>query len=186
MKSYKLIELNQTYNNNGFGYKAGIRGDFSAKGVNAVFPSEELPESDSVIILNDIPFTFPSKEENVKNNFELNNQEIKIPLKKYDKIHFLCAADTGSFLEKIKIGNDAEEYEIRAGFTNWTEIEPSFSEKIAIRTHKGYSGNKELDVNLTIWHQSINISKYNLIDSIRFRDNPSVHIFSITLEHSGS
>lgn len=180
---YITLNLNQYFNNNGFGYKKNNVGDFSSKGFGSVFPADELPDSNSIALFNDIPFLFPSKEPNDNNNFELENQRIEIPNFRYKKVHILCAADTGSFIEKISVGNQSVKQVLKVGITDWSIKKPRFKEKIGIQFNKIYVKNREIPAIITIWHQTVDLTNTNEeINWIKFRDNPSVHIFSMTFE----
>ncbi|WP_235598397.1 hypothetical protein, partial [Heyndrickxia sporothermodurans] len=114
--------------------------------------------------------------------FLLKNPSIKVVYSLfYIKVLTIRAADTGSFYETIKIGNRHNEFKYKVGFTDWTSTEPVYSEKVAFRCKKAYTHRGEVNTETTIWYQMLILNDLD-INYIKFRDNPSVHIFSITLE----
>lgn len=187
MGKFRKIDLTNFYNNNGFNNKNGYLADFTCKGLMGRYPQEEVPEVDNDIIIENVPFIFPSHKIEF-NNMELQNQKIQLHPSKYKKIHFLCAADTGSFEEKINIV-DINNNNIIKTFrvTDWMAPEPYFNDRLAFRFSKSYS-NRGIEWNFkpAIWYQVISLEDYNeAFRLLEFRDNPSVHIFSLTLEVGG-
>lgn len=188
MNKYEVINLYEFYNNNAFSYKeyyeSGDNGDFTYSGLQPCYPSEDLPEGDAKLYLNMIPFIFPSKCKNKDNNFELANQHIYIKNNKYSKIHLLGSADLDNHRELISFYSHNNIYVREFGLTNWLVESQVYNEKVGIQCPKAYSL-KGVHNNFkpTIWHQVIDINDIKEpINKISFRDNPSVHIFCITLE----
>ncbi|USK44114.1 hypothetical protein [Cytobacillus oceanisediminis] len=188
MNKYELINLSKFYNNNAFSYieyyKNGENGDFTFSGLQSCYPSEDLPDGDELVYLNEIPFIFPSKCKNKQNNFELADQHIHIQNNKYKKVHFLGSADIDNHVEQVSFYSKINIYVRELGLTNWLREKPLYNEKVGVRCSKAYSLKGEHDnFKPTIWHQVINIEDIeDPINTISFRDNPSVHIFCITLE----
>lgn len=187
MVKFYIVELEQYFNNNGFASSEDhfkkINGDFSFTGVESCFPSEELPDTKEIEIF-EVPFSFPSKEQNKFNNMELNGQEIDFPEGEYNKIHILGCSDIDHNNEILILRSNAISIEVDLPLSSWLAKAPTYNEEVGIRCSKIYSNKGEVTLfKPTIWYQQIDIKsiKEKLL-SMKFRKNPSVHIFSITLE----
>lgn len=182
---FTIVPLENYFNNSGISFKNSYEhGDFS--GAGSSYPAEDLPESNSLINVEEIPFKFPSKVRYDKNNMEFAEQIIDIEPNYYRCIHILGAADNGSFIEPIELITERNKIQVLIGLTDWISKQPTFNEKIAFRckgAHSKRSGYIEA-IDTTIWYQKIEILKYgNEISKLVFIDNPGMHIFALTLEH---
>jgi hypothetical protein len=188
LEKFILVELAKYFNNNGFSYKhyyeVGENGDFSYTGLESTFPSEELPIGDSIITVNNIPFYFPSKDKGVLNNLEFNEQEITILKGNYSYMHVLGCCDMDNHKEKVYFLSDDKVYEKNLNLSEWLTEKPEFGESAAVKCTKVYSVKGEVDrFNPTIWYQRVDLRNIEQsIKSIKLRNNPSMHVFSMTLE----
>ncbi|MEC2074266.1 hypothetical protein [Alkalihalophilus marmarensis] len=186
--SFKILNIDKFFNNNAFSYKefyeSQENGDFNYLGLESCYPSEDLPEGNKIYYSHQIPFFFPSKDKSEMNNFELSEQNIGFTEDKYKKIHILGSSDLDNNVEKVQIHTINKKYERQLGFTNWLSNIPLYNEYEAVKCSKAFTINGEYhNFNPKIWHQVIDISDINdRINKISFRNNPSVHIFCITLE----
>lgn len=189
MSKFSKLDLTELFNNNGFNNDNGYRADFTCKGLFGRYPQEELPDGLNEVYVKETPFKFPNQEIEF-NNMELRGQKIHFKSNKYNKIHLLCAADTGSFEEKIKLycSKNIEIATKSFGVTDWMAPTPYYNDEMAFRFSKSYSiRGIEENFKPSIWYQVIPLSGLESeISSIEFRDNPSVHIFSVTLEIGGN
>ncbi len=151
-KKYSLLNLSEYFNNDGISFD-DLKSDGSFDGPGATYPGEELPKSNSVIVIDNIPFFFPSKERGDKNNVSLRNQVIAIEENYYEDLFILGAVDgqKGEIFEEEFILNfsDRTSESIYAGLSNWL-LQSAFGEKIAfVCTHlhwpdEGQSVNRNL------------------------------------------
>ncbi|KAF0815848.1 MULTISPECIES: hypothetical protein [Cytobacillus] len=184
--SYYLVNLEEYYCNCGFSFiNQRENGDFTGSGSS--YPAEQLPSSEKVIKIHEVPFHFPSKEKGKFNNIEFNEQKIKVKEDSYQAIHVLGAADNGSFLEPISlIDQQGSVSKVMLGFTDWVDYEPKFNDLKAIvckGVHSAQLGCLE-GMQCTIWYQKVKVPTGVLFNEIRLGDNPGMHIFSLTLERS--
>ncbi len=82
-KHFSMVNLSMHFNNDGISYDT-MKCDGAFEGFGSTYPAEELPDSNSIILLDNIPFIFPSKEE-VKNNMAIKKQTFNIYENKYVK-----------------------------------------------------------------------------------------------------
>lgn len=185
MGKYEMINLEELFNNKGISRMNNPQ-DANFTGFGSSYISENLQSSRSVLELYGVPFLFPNKDPLVVDNLEFMNQEIQIKEAYYSNIHVLGAADNGSFIEPIKlVGNDIKE--VKIGLTDWIESSPKFNNKKGIIC-EGINSNKSgytRTVKTNIWYSVVGIPSNSLFKSILLVDNPSMHIFSLTLEKDG-
>lgn len=177
---YYMLDLKSIFNNKGFtkiGYES--EGAFALGG--STYPAEKRPPQE--FISEDIPFIITENDQGY-DNFELERQEIKIKSGNYTKIYFLGASNNGDFYETVnflssgKIISSKKIY-----FTDFINDEPMFDNSLAfefpyVHTRVGILENFKPK----IWSFCLLLNEDKKIDTIKFGDNPSIHIFSITLE----
>lgn len=174
-----FVDLNDYYCNKGISFKRN-NSDFT--GMGSSYLGEQLPESNSPVLVHGTPFTFPDKES--VNNLDFNNQEISVPCYKYSSLHILGSAENGTFKEEIKLVGEKGEYKVKLGLTDWINPDPVFGEKIAFRC-QGLHSNTNGYINSlqpTIWYQVIDITSVEPIYSLILGDNPGLRIFALTCE----
>lgn len=132
------LNLSEHFNNDGISFD-DLKCDGSFDGPGSTYPAEELPESRSVVVIDNIPFFFPSKERGDKNNILLKNQVITFEENHYEELFILGAADgqRGEIFEEefILSFSDKTSDSVYVGLSNWL-LQPAFEEKIAfVCTH---------------------------------------------------
>jgi hypothetical protein len=184
MVGYTKVDLREWFTGKSFAYEHNyLSCDFS--GFGSSYPAEDLPNSNQIVFIQDVPFLFPEKNDDSFNNLEFNNQTINVDIHNCSKIHILGACDNGSFKECVTLANKNEERKYEIGLTDWTNKNPYFNNIIAFRCKGSYSARLGFNENMstTIWYTNVNLNeKLFDINSITFSDNPSIHIFAITLE----
>lgn len=188
MNNFITVNLRSYFNNKGISSaKKVYKGDFS--GVGSSYPSDELPVSESLITIENVPFIFPDKEATY-DNMDFYEQSIEVPKNVYNKIHVLGASDNGSFNENINLINTStnNRRSVKLGLTEWVYKHPVFGEKVAFRTNKAHSKTAGIinGKSLTIWYQCSKILPEYEFNMLKFGDNPGIHIFSLTLEKRGA
>lgn len=187
MSNFYIVELTEFYNNNGISYQGKAdSADFTGNGSS--FPAKDLPESNKIVKIGEVPFLFPPKERNLMNNFDLFNQKISVPENLYTWIHILGASENGSFEEKLVFSSENDKYATELGLTDYTEVNSKYDEKVGFRC-KGMNTKTSGYLSgfmSTIWYKSIDVSNARFYwDLMEFPDNASMHIFAITLESKG-
>jgi hypothetical protein len=135
---YRLLNLSNYFNNDGISSdELKCDGDFDDCG--ATYPAEELPPSNTVLLIDSIPFNMPSKEPRRLNNFVLQGQTIPVIHAVYSTIYVLGASsgvNGASFEEEITVSFiDGTYRQFRIGFGNWL-LEPKYTEKeVALCSH---------------------------------------------------
>jgi hypothetical protein len=185
VSQYTMIDLKEFYCNNGISSEGNIsKGNFTGGGSS--FPSELLPNfnKDVVIVVNDVPFQLNKSTPDCADNMEFNNQYIKFKPNIYKTINVLGCADNGSYIEPIFLVTNNTSIEVKLGLTDWLAEKPLFDEQIAFRCEYVHTQRGKLsNFQPTIWCQKINLFNSNMeCLGMKFIDNPSMHIFAITLE----
>lgn len=182
MNKYHKVRLDNYFTGIAFTYNDNKEdGNFTVLG--ASYPSEQLPESNSEFIFNNIPFHFPSKEMKENNHMEFNNQYITVPNDRYHAIHFLGASENGSFKENIFLITENKKYNYKLGLSEWINKEPDFNDMLAIRCQGVHSKTGIItNISTSIWYQKILFDFMDNLIGIEFVDNPGIHIFGLTLE----
>jgi len=132
---FVLLDLRSYFNNDGISYDPlKCDGDFDGKG--ATYPAEDLPPSNSLIMVDDIPFYFPSKENGFMNNMVLSSQIINFDPAFIKAMHVLGAVE-GQFgevyEEEVTISCEDGTYEaVYLGLSNWL-LPARYNERIAFQ-----------------------------------------------------
>ncbi len=183
---YLPIDIAYYVNNDGIAYRTNLwDGDFFST-IN--YPAEELPDSNSIIKINGIPFLFPDKSDGLNNNIISHRQDIDLPDIPLNFIYVLGASDNSLRLAAdmglITIHYlDSTEDIVNLCLSNMRAQASRFCEIPAIRTKNLYVQNRiQKNSSLTIWMQKIPIPQNKPIDYITLPDKKSLHIFAITLD----
>lgn len=134
-KKYFLLDLRRHFNNDGISYDA-FKGDGDFNGYRATYPAEELPASNSLIYMGDVPFYFPSKEDGFMNNFALTGQSIGVEPDYYKNIFVLGAVEGMNgevYEEEVTVSFEDGTYKnIYIGLSNWL-LSPKYNETAAFQ-----------------------------------------------------
>lgn len=181
------LDLNEYFNNDGIASETNrADGDFDAIGSyqagNFNYAAEELPPSNSIVTISNIPFRFPDKTDGKKNNILLSGQKISFPPNNYSGIYFLGASVNGDYEAPLVLyytGGDKEEKKL--GLSDWCR-NPQYGESLGIlcsyRIMK--NGPKEPRPN-AIWLQAIYPDSKRKLESIQLPVHQCMHVFAITL-----
>lgn len=186
MSKYVKVDLSEYFNNCGISYVNDIQsGDLT--GIGSSYPAEQLPDSNSNIEVDNVPFLFPKKEVGEKNNIEFNNQVISLPKGNYRNLFVLGAAENGSYIETLIIRNKNISQKIRLGLTDWLNETCEFNETIAYHCYGCHSTKAGIISTFEpkMWLQRIDLPENLLAEELSLPDNPGMHIFAITLEKEG-
>ncbi len=192
-RHFEIIDLSGFFNNDGISYDAN-RGDGDFDSWEKTFPAEELPESESIFEHEHVPFWFPDKSDGKGNNLALCGNCVAVPPRCYARIFVIGASENGSFKDTLTLHyadgipekrelalseffcqdsffNDApalacSHYHTPEGDVSYFEI-PGFR-KTRIKPH--------------LWMQKIELNEQRGLRQIEFPDNPSMHIFCLTMQ----
>lgn len=187
-ENFEIIDLSPYFNNDGISYDTNRSdGDFDGHGMT--FPAEELPESDAIITLYGIDFLFPDKSDGAKNNLTLEGQTIAVLMNKYSDIYILGASEWGSFEEEVTLQYaDGDCEKALLGLTNCNIHFGMlrFGEKEAIKCTGSHFPHADMhssrgNMNCGIWLQVLRANPRKELKAIQLGDNPSMHIFALTL-----
>ncbi|MFJ1121942.1 MULTISPECIES: hypothetical protein [Bacillus cereus group] len=180
-KNYIKLDFRQQFNNQGF-TKTGLEAEGALSFGGSSLPAEYCPKG--LFEMEGVPYELFVDEPN-GDNIELEGQTIFFGKNMYKKIHILGASNNGDFYESIQLVNDDQFIaSYRVHLTDFVSREPKFGNRLAVEFP--YINNKigELKQFIPkIWCDSITFDQPLEFNCIKFGDNPSMHIFSITLEY---
>jgi len=187
-REFKVLDLSPYFNNDGISWDTDRSdGDFGYEH-GMTFPAEELPESNSIVTLCGVDFLFPDKSDGAKNNMVLEGQTVPVPVGRYSEVYILGASDWGSFEEKVVLlYSDGGREEVTLGLTEcFAHGRLRFGEKEAIVCTGYHFPDADVhsprgNTSCGIWLQTLKVDPERELEAIQFGDNPSMHIFAITL-----
>ncbi len=180
LQKYYLLDLEEYFNADGISYDSNPQdGLFS---LSACYPAEELPESNSVVDIDNIPIKFPSKEDGDKNNIECYNQILPVQPGLYKRLFVLGSCDNGNFEEKIELIYDRKVEVQKLYLSDWITEKP-FTEKLAFRCEHAHSRDGDICFyRANMWMQTVEVDCTCQLHKLNLPDNPCFHVFAITLE----
>ncbi|ATF15815.1 hypothetical protein A616_28850 [Brevibacillus brevis X23] len=180
IKKYKSLDLCSYFNNRGLTSDADYKLGFLSLG-NTSLPVEQVSFAND-FIYDGIPFRFNKNE--TGDNIELAGQLVNFPSMYIKKLHFLGVSNNGDFFDDLHFMNDKQCVGTkRLYLSNFLNTHPSFDDKSAITfTYANTRGGKRDHYKPNIWYYSIDLEEPLFFNGIKFEDNPSMHIFAITVE----
>lgn len=180
MEAYVMLDLKAFVNNRGCTpLDAKHLGALSIGG--ASFPSEEFPFGKPLLI-DSIPFQFSQTE--TSDNMECVEQTISFPPCLLKRLYVLGASsntdlfDTLCFLHKGTVV-----YQSRLYLSSFSSSQPAFTDRVALTLDYIHTRMGRYDhIKPHLWYSSLTLSQAQLVDSLQFEDNPSMHVFALTIE----
>lgn len=147
------------------------------------FPAEELLHSDNAVEIGGVPFLFPGRAANGKDNFRCSGQRIALPAGSYDWIYLLGAAERRSedflYLHYADGSTDPEWLRV-SDF--WPETPAHFGEQHQLRcTCLHYPRHVQQRMGPAIWCCRVPVPRLTELAALRLPDNPAIHIFALSL-----
>ena len=174
-------------------------------GMGTIFCAERLPDSGTIIAYNGTRFVFPDKSDGVPDNISCEGQEIPLPVGHYRALHVLGICDWRAFEEPLRLkAPDGTCTETRLGLSDASRYQGlQYGEREALTCPlvtpdsliphvflfgvsppgAGYEMT-ETHIEAGIWHQVISLETSRPLAGIVLPDNPSMHLFALTLETS--
>jgi hypothetical protein len=174
-------------------------------GMGTIFCAESLPASGTTIAHNGTRFVFPDKSDGVPDNIACEGQDIPLPVGHYRALHVLGMCDWRAFAEPLQLkAPDGTCTETRLGLSDASRYQGlQYSESEALTCPlvtpdsliphvflfgisppgAGYEMT-ETHIEAGIWHQVISLETSRPLAGLVLPDNPSMHLFALTLEAS--
>ena len=172
-------------------------------GMGTIFGAERLPASGTTIAYNGARFVFPDKSDGVPDNISCEGQDIPLPVGCYRALHILGMCDWRAFEEPLRLkAPDGTCTETRLGLSDASHYQGlQYGEREALTcplvtpdsliphvflfgislSGAGYEMT-ETHIEAGIWHQVISLEPSRPLVGIALPDNPSMHLFALTLE----
>ncbi len=174
-------------------------------GMGTVFCAESLPESGTTIVCNGTRFVFPNKSDGVLDNIACEGQDMLLPVGYYHTLHVLGMCDWRAFAEPLQLrAPDGTCTETSLGLSDASHYQGlQYGEREALTCSlvtpdsliphvflfgiplpgAGYEMT-ETHIEAGIWHQVIALETSRPLAGLVLPDNPSMHLFAVTLETS--
>jgi hypothetical protein len=138
------------------------------------FPKEHFPKYDTDV------FSFHFDE---NDNMELEEQRLSVPVMSYKKAILIGCSNNGDFFEDISFYNREELVDTkRVVFPDILSNEPEEGPKVFGRFPYIHTKTTKVDyLQPSLWINTIEWTEEMVFDHIQFGDNPSIHLFAITL-----
>ena len=195
------VDLSPHFNNAGIA-SAGHRTTDSLDGLGTIFCAESLPDSGTTITCEGTPFVFPDKRDESNDNIACEAQEIPLPIGTYRALHVLGMCDWRAFEEPLRLkapdGTYAETSLGLSDASHYYGLQYGEHEALTCRLvtpdslipHVFLFGiplpdddyeMTETHIEAGIWHQVVLVEPPRLLAGLVLPDNPSMHLFSLTL-----
>ncbi|PEI85156.1 hypothetical protein CN679_25005 [Bacillus pseudomycoides] len=180
MGKYKIVNLDNYYNNCGFTKKEEInRGNLTFNGTS--FPLED--DFENFPNYKEVPLKF--SKYNGNDNIELEGQTIHLDGEyTVKKIYIVGLSVYGDYFDELYLHKGEKLVETtKLKLTCTSSNSPCFENKELLKYDSLNNIKKGvLNIPSKIWLDEIELTQPTVIDSIKFEDNPFMHVFSITLE----
>lgn len=198
------VDLAPHYNNSGIASCCDLTAD-GLDGMGTILCAEGLPASGTTIAHNGTRFVFPDTSDGVPDNISCEGQDIPLPVGHYRALHVLGICDWRAFEEPLQLkAPDGTCTETRLGLSDASHYQGlQYGEREALTCPlvapdsliphvflfgisppgAGYEMT-ETRIEAGIWHQVISLGTPRPLAGIVLPDNPSMHLFALTLETS--
>lgn len=206
-KGQVTVNLVPYFNNAGIASSCDPAAD-GLDGMGTIFRAEDLPASGATVRCNGTSFLFPDKSDGTHDNIACEGQEILLPAGCYRALHVLGICDWRASAETILLHSpDGSHTQATLGISDASHYKGlQYSEREALTGQlispdsliphvflfgitppgEGYQM-QEMLIEAGIWHQAIELKETPLLSHLVMTDNPSMHIFALTLcQEAGS
>ena len=194
------LDLSSHFNNAGIA-PDGRPPEGGLDGMGTAFRAQSLPPPDGPILSQGTPFLFTGHRES-KDNIACEAQEIPLPPGPWPALHVLGMCDWRAFEEPLRLkAPDGTCVETRLGLSDAPRYQGlQYGESVALSCPltapdtsiplssligtsppgAGYEM-KETRIEAGIWHQVIHLHGHRPLSGLVLPDNPSMHLFALTL-----
>jgi hypothetical protein len=181
MGTYVMLDLKAFLNNRGCTLLSENHlGSLSLGGSS--LPTEEFPFGKTLTV-DTVPFAF-AQTETGNDNMECTEQTIPLSPCVVKQLHVLGTSsntdlfDSVSFLYKGTIVHQGRLY-----LSSFTSSEPAFTDRSVLTFSALHTRAGRYDhIKPHLWYCSLPLAQPQIVDSLQFEDNPSMHIFALTIE----
>ena len=199
-----IVNLAPHFNNAGIASCCDL-GAYGLDGMGTIFCAESLPAPGTTIAHNGTRFVFSTKSDGVLDNISCEGQDIPLPVGYYRTLHILGMCDWRAFEEPLQLrAPDGTFTETRLGLSDASHYQGlQYGEREALTCPlvtpdsliphvflfgiplpgAGYEMT-ETHIEAGIWHQVISLEASRPLAGLILPDNPSMHLFALTLEVS--
>ncbi len=201
------VNLAPYFNNAGIASSCDPAAD-GLDGMGTILRAEDLPASGATVRCNGTSFVFPDKSDGAHDNIACEVQETPLPIGRYRALHVLGLCDwrataeivllhspDGSRTQAVLGLSDASHYKglqygEREAFMGQLISPDSLTPHVFLfgitPPGEDYQMQETL-IEAGIWHQVIELKETPLLSHLVMPDNPSMHIFALTLcQEAGS
>lgn len=196
-----IVDLAPYFNNAGIASSCDPAAE-GLDGMGTICQAEGLPASGVTVDCNGAQFAFPDKRDSVRDNIACEAQEIPLPVGRYRALHVLGLCDWRATAEIIQLHSpdgscthgtlglsDASHYKglqygEREAFTGQLITPDGLIPHVFLFgiTPPGKGRQMyETHIEAGLWHQVIALKETLLLSHLVMPDNPSMHIFALTL-----
>lgn len=180
-------------------------GAYGLDGLGSILCAESLPDSGTTIVCNGTRFVFPDKSDGVLDNIVCEGQDMPLSVGHYRALHVLGMCDWRAFEEPLLLrASDGTCTEISLGLSDASHYQGlQYGEREALTCSlvtpdsliphvflfgislpsTGYEMT-QMQIEAGIWHQVIALEPSRPLAGLILPDNPSMHLFAVTLETS--
>lgn len=196
-----IVDLVPYFNNAGIASSCDPTAD-GLDGMGTIFRSEGLPASGATVDCSGTRFAFPDKRDGVPDNIACEAQEIPLPVGCYRALHVLGICDWRATAESVRLHSpDGSHIQATLGLSD-----ASHYKGLQYGEHQALTGQlvtpdsliphvflfgitppgedyqmQETHIEAGLWHQVIALKESLLLSHLLMPDNPSMHIFALTL-----
>ncbi|GCE12376.1 hypothetical protein [Tengunoibacter tsumagoiensis] len=180
MNSYIPLDLKAFLNNRGCTLLSENHlGALSLMG--ASFPAEEFP-FDKPLTFYDIPFEL--KQAETGDNIECTEQIISFAPCMMKGLHILgTSSNTDLFDDILFFHKGVVVHRSKLYLSSFSSLVPAFSDRLALTLSYLHTRTGRYDhIKPKLWYYSLKFPSPQTVESFQFADNPSMHVFAMTIE----
>lgn len=146
------------------------------------FPAEEFPFGKTLTV-DTVPFVFGQTETD-DDNMECTEQTVPFSPCVVKQLHVLGTSSNADLFDTVSfLYQGAIIHQGRLCLSSFMSSEPAFTDRpvlafSALHTHAGRYDH----IKPRLWYCSLPLAQPQLVDSLQFEDNPSMHVFALTIE----
>ncbi|GAA3463947.1 hypothetical protein ACFFSW_05880 [Saccharothrix longispora] len=148
------------------------------------FPAHDLPAPGGTSTTGGVPFAFPARAPDGRDNLRCRGQRIAVPPGRWDWVHVLGAAErrTEDPLSVHHADGSVRPQWLRVS-DFWPETAPRFGELLAHRCRTmHYPRHVQRNTAPALWAQRVPLTGPDGVVALELPDNPALHVFAMTLQ----
>ncbi|GMX63799.1 hypothetical protein Elgi_03530 [Paenibacillus elgii] len=187
MRFFHAMDLRPYFNNRGFTYESRCEEGRLTMGSSS-FPAESI-RFGRMYRFDGIPFRYQTSEDG--DNIETSGQTVALPWMPgtLDCVHALGVSANGDSFDRVSfVAGDRLLHTARLALTDFVSDRPAFGDRLAMTLpYMHMVSGRYAHVRPNLWLCSIPYpGEVGAARALVFEDNPSMHIFAMTLEYRRS